>query len=250
MLPFSLRLTSSLLLKYTMAADGRCTSRPLGCNAGLVVGTAVLGSGAAMLTSLSSGDASNTAFLVLPKTGAASGRSSGGGAYDVAPAMAAGGAWRIVNPSGSGIAVGMLCTATAMAAKTAAARRQRGKQGGVESTGLRTAAGRYGRGADGSPRAAMQMRALALKEPQVLSEKESWTGLTPGKEYELQTQCCEVAENTRTIRSLDWQRDRFDIEFALSNGTTYNAYTIKGETHTALIDASHKKFENLFMDAL
>merc|ERR1711933_101560 len=58
------------------------------------------------------------------------------------------------------------------------------------------------------------------------------------------------AENTRTIRSLDGERDRFDIEFALTHGTTYNAYTIKGETRTALIDASHKKFEALFMDAL
>ena len=75
-----------------------------------------------------------------------------------------------MNPSGSGIAVGMLCTASAMVAKTTATRRQRGKQGGVESTAMRTAAGRHRRGADGSPRAAMQMRALALKEPEVLSE--------------------------------------------------------------------------------
>jgi len=94
------------------------------------------------------------------------------------------------------------------------------------------------------------LNALVLAEPQTLSKEHSWTGLTPGKEYKLQTMCQEVAENTRTIRSLDWQRDRFDIEFALSNGTTYNAYTIKGETHTALIDASHRKFEKLFMDAL
>jgi len=93
-------------------------------------------------------------------------------------------------------------------------------------------------------------RAWALAEPVVASQEEKWTGLTPGKEYKLQTSCQEIAEDTRTIRSLDWDRDRFDIEFALSNGTTYNAYTIKGETHTALIDASHRKFEKLFMDAL
>jgi len=94
------------------------------------------------------------------------------------------------------------------------------------------------------------LRALDLKAPSTLSQEQSWTGLTPGKEYRLQTMCQEIAENTRTIRSLDWQRDRFDIEFALSNGTTYNAYTIKGDQHTALIDASHRKFEQLFMGAL
>jgi len=84
----------------------------------------------------------------------------------------------------------------------------------------------------------------------MLVEGEKWTGLTPGKEYQLQTLCRQVAENTRTIRSLDGDRDRFDIEFALTHGTTYNAYTIKGETHTALVDTSHKKFERQFMNAL
>jgi flavorubredoxin/flavin reductase (DIM6/NTAB) family NADH-FMN oxidoreductase RutF len=82
------------------------------------------------------------------------------------------------------------------------------------------------------------------------SKSEWWSGLTPGKDYELSMFSQEIAENTRTIRSHDWERDRFDIEFALTNGTTYNSYTIKGETGTALIDASHKKFEPLFMDSL
>ncbi|MEM9486808.1 MAG: diflavin flavoprotein [Cyanobacteria bacterium P01_F01_bin.116] len=59
----------------------------------------------------------------------------------------------------------------------------------------------------------------------------------------------EIAENTTTIRSLDWDRDRFDIEFGLQNGTTYNSYLVRGEK-TALIDTSHAKFKQLYMDAL
>ncbi|MDV3353789.1 MBL fold metallo-hydrolase [Leptolyngbyaceae cyanobacterium CCMR0082] len=59
----------------------------------------------------------------------------------------------------------------------------------------------------------------------------------------------EIAENTTTIRSLDWDRDRFDIEFGLQNGTTYNSYIVRGEK-TALIDTSHAKFQQLYMDAL
>ena len=31
-----------------------------------------------------------------------------------------------------------------------------------------------------------------------------------------------IASDTSTIRSLDWKRSRFDIEFGLRNGTTYN----------------------------
>jgi hypothetical protein len=36
----------------------------------------------------------------------------------------------------------------------------------------------------------------------------------------------------------------------LEKGTTYNAYLIFGETHTALVDASHEKFSNLFIATL
>ena len=39
------------------------------------------------------------------------------------------------------------------------------------------------------------------------------------------------------IRSLDWDRSRFDIEFGLRNGTTYNSFIIKGEK-LAIIDTS------------
>ena len=51
------------------------------------------------------------------------------------------------------------------------------------------------------------------------------------------------------IRSLDWDRSRFDIEFGLRNGTTYNSFIIKGEK-LAIIDTSHAKFEELWFDEL
>ncbi|MFN9571089.1 MAG: flavin reductase, partial [Cyanobacteriota bacterium] len=50
-----------------------------------------------------------------------------------------------------------------------------------------------------------------------------------------------IGPDTSTIRSLDWDRSRFDIEFGLRNGTTYNAFLVRGE-RTALIDSSHLKF--------
>ncbi|NEP63121.1 MAG: FprA family A-type flavoprotein, partial [Symploca sp. SIO2G7] len=59
----------------------------------------------------------------------------------------------------------------------------------------------------------------------------------------------EVADDTTAIRSLDWDRERFDIEFGLQNGTTYNSYLVRGKK-TALIDTSHAKFEQLYIDAL
>jgi len=84
-----------------------------------------------------------------------------------------------------------------------------------------------------------------------LSTVQTWTGLTPGKEYRLQTMTVDaIAEGTSTIRSLDWDRDRFDIEFALERGTTYNSYVIKGANKTALVDTSHGKFADLYFDAL
>jgi flavorubredoxin/flavin reductase (DIM6/NTAB) family NADH-FMN oxidoreductase RutF len=58
-----------------------------------------------------------------------------------------------------------------------------------------------------------------------------------------------IAENTTTIRSLDWDRDRFDIEFGLQNGTTYNSYLIRGDK-IALVDTSHAKFRQLYLDTL
>ena len=59
----------------------------------------------------------------------------------------------------------------------------------------------------------------------------------------------EVADDTISIRSLDWDRDRFDIEFGLQEGTTYNSFLIFGEK-TCLVDASHEKFRDLYMKTL
>ncbi|EFA73574.1 Flavin reductase-like protein, FMN-binding [Raphidiopsis brookii D9] len=69
----------------------------------------------------------------------------------------------------------------------------------------------------------------------------------PVKRLTIQT--VEIAQNTTAIRSLDWDRDRFDIEFGLQNGTTYNSFLIRGE-QIALVDTSHEKFRQLYFDAL
>jgi len=73
--------------------------------------------------------------------------------------------------------------------------------------------------------------------------------LTDKDQKRLTTQTAEIALNTTAIRSLDWDRDRFDIEFGLQNGTTYNSFIIRGEK-TALIDTSHEKFRKLYLDTL
>ena len=73
---------------------------------------------------------------------------------------------------------------------------------------------------------------------------------TPIKtEKRLTIQTTNIATDTTTIRSLDWDRDRFDIEFGLQNGTTYNSYLIRGEK-IALVDTSHEKFRQLYLDTL
>jgi len=73
--------------------------------------------------------------------------------------------------------------------------------------------------------------------------------LTEKAQKRLSVQISEIAANTTTIRSLDWDRDRFDIEFGLKNGTTYNSFLIRGE-QTALVDTSHEKFRQLYLDTL
>lgn len=65
----------------------------------------------------------------------------------------------------------------------------------------------------------------------------------------LTTQTGQIAADTTAIRSLDWDRDRFDIEFGLQNGTTYNSYIIQGDK-LALVDTSHAKFRQLYLDLL
>ncbi|MEI6829340.1 MAG: diflavin flavoprotein [Synechococcaceae cyanobacterium ELA445] len=65
----------------------------------------------------------------------------------------------------------------------------------------------------------------------------------------LSLQCEAIGPDTTTIRSLDWDRSRFDIEFGLRNGTTYNAFLVRGE-RTALVDTSHAKFRDTWLPLL
>jgi flavorubredoxin/flavin reductase (DIM6/NTAB) family NADH-FMN oxidoreductase RutF len=65
----------------------------------------------------------------------------------------------------------------------------------------------------------------------------------------LTLQIAPFAPDSTAIRCLDWDRDRFDIEFELQNGTTYNSFLIRGEK-TALIDTSHGKFRDLYLEEL
>ena len=65
----------------------------------------------------------------------------------------------------------------------------------------------------------------------------------------LSIQCKTFANDSVSMRSLDWYRSRFDIEFGLRNGTTYNSFIIKGKD-IALIDTSHSKFKKLWLESL
>lgn len=73
--------------------------------------------------------------------------------------------------------------------------------------------------------------------------------LTNTVQRRLTIETSQTAVDTTAIRSLDWDRDRFDIEFGLQNGTTYNSYIIRGEK-TALVDTSHAKFQELYFNTL
>lgn len=73
--------------------------------------------------------------------------------------------------------------------------------------------------------------------------------LTDKTQNRLTIETQEIAANTTAIRSLDWDRDRFDIEFGLQNGTTYNSFLIRGE-QTALVDTSHEKFRQIYLQTL
>ena len=71
----------------------------------------------------------------------------------------------------------------------------------------------------------------------------------PKLAQKLSIQSQEFATDSIAIRSLDWNRSRFDIEFGLRNGTTYNSFIIRGE-QLAIIDTSHLKFESLWLEEL
>ncbi|GBF98453.1 hypothetical protein Rsub_11098 [Raphidocelis subcapitata] len=98
-----------------------------------------------------------------------------------------------------------------------------------------------------APPAAAAPAAAAVQEPGtvMMSAVEMWNG-----DKRLQTQVFQLAADTVAIRSLDYDRDRFDIEFGLEKGTTYNSYLIFGPDATALVDASHEKFSRLYIKTL
>ena len=71
----------------------------------------------------------------------------------------------------------------------------------------------------------------------------------PVEQKRLTMQVEALTEDTTALRSLDWDRDRFDIEFGLQNGTTYNSFIIRGDA-IALVDTSHAKFRQLYLENL
>jgi flavorubredoxin/flavin reductase (DIM6/NTAB) family NADH-FMN oxidoreductase RutF len=75
------------------------------------------------------------------------------------------------------------------------------------------------------------------------------TAPAPSPAGRLSLQCEAIAADTTALRSLDWERSRFDIEFGLRNGTTYNSFLVRGE-RTALIDTSHLKFADSWLPLL
>lgn len=52
----------------------------------------------------------------------------------------------------------------------------------------------------------------------------------------LTVQIVELAADTTAIRSLDWDRDRFDIEFGLRNDTTVNHGQVLGNEGMTAIE--------------
>ena len=62
------------------------------------------------------------------------------------------------------------------------------------------------------------------------------TTINPQKISRLTTQAIEIGAETIALRCLDWDRDRFDIEFGLNNGTTYNSFLIVAASNKSALD--------------
>lgn len=60
----------------------------------------------------------------------------------------------------------------------------------------------------------------------------------------------EISKNVFAVGSKDWNRRMFDALIPLPQGTSYNAYLIKGEEKTALIDTVNPGFEEEFKDKI
>jgi flavorubredoxin len=59
-----------------------------------------------------------------------------------------------------------------------------------------------------------------------------------------------VKEDIYRLGSVDWDRRIFDALIPLPDGTSYNAYLIKGSEKTALIDTDEPEFKEEFMSQL
>jgi flavorubredoxin len=70
---------------------------------------------------------------------------------------------------------------------------------------------------------------------------------SPGR---LTVQTAAIAPDTTVIRCLDWDRDRFDIEFELTKRYHLQLLYGAGGDQTALIDTSHGKFHELYLAEL
>ncbi|KAF0652794.1 flavoprotein [Cyanobium sp. Copco_Reservoir_LC18] len=93
---------------------------------------------------------------------------------------------------------------------------------------------------------------LAVESLLHQAEKQRFSSLPPSTQApagRLTLQCEPVAADTTALRSLDWDRSRFDIEFGLRNGTTYNAFLVAGERRV-LVDTSHAKFRGIWLECL
>lgn len=89
-----------------------------------------------------------------------------------------------------------------------------------------------------------------MTDPVVSAIPVSPQGVLPdAAQGRLTLQSAHIAAGTQALRCLDWDRDRFDIEFELRQGTTYNSFIIQGD-QTALVDTTHGKFRDLYLDLL
>lgn len=62
--------------------------------------------------------------------------------------------------------------------------------------------------------------------------------------------CCELAKDIWSVGALDWDRRLFDELIPLPDGTTYNAYLIRGSEKTALLDTVDPTRERVLFDNL
>ena len=56
----------------------------------------------------------------------------------------------------------------------------------------------------------------------------------------------EIAENFTCIRFLDHNKERFELEFNLEKGTSFNTFLIKNNEELIIIHQPEKKYSDLF----